>query len=89
MSEASREVANLTERKNPHTPIYGVKEFVCMSVCSSVTMCAFSKNGEMHLLRPDLEGVYWLKSNFNTKIATQTFTIRGGYEICQINFTST
>ena len=32
MSEASREVANLTERKNPHTPVYGVKEFVCLSV---------------------------------------------------------
>ena len=27
-SEASREVANLTERKNPHTLVYGVKEFV-------------------------------------------------------------
>ena len=27
-SEASREVANLTERKNPHAPVYGVKEFV-------------------------------------------------------------
>ena len=32
-SEASREVANLTERKNPHTLVYGVKEFVCLSVC--------------------------------------------------------
>ena len=32
-SEASREVANLTERKNPHSPIYGVKEFVYLSVC--------------------------------------------------------
>ena len=31
-SEASREVANLTERKNPHTPVYGVEEFVCLSV---------------------------------------------------------
>ena len=31
-SEASREVANLTERKNPHTPVYGVKEFVRLSV---------------------------------------------------------
>ena len=31
-SEASREVANLTERKNPHIPVYGVKEFVCLSV---------------------------------------------------------
>ena len=32
-SEVSREVADLTERKNPHTPIYGVKEFVRLSVC--------------------------------------------------------
>ena len=31
--EASREVANLTERKNPLTPVFGVKEFVCLSVC--------------------------------------------------------
>ena len=30
-SEASREVANLTEGKNRHTPLYGVKEFVCLS----------------------------------------------------------
>ena len=27
-----REVANLTERKNPHISVYGVKEFVCLSV---------------------------------------------------------
>ena len=26
----SREVANLNERKNPHTPVYGVKEFVSL-----------------------------------------------------------
>ena len=32
-SKAIREVANLTERKNLHTPIYSVKEFVCLSVC--------------------------------------------------------
>ena len=31
-SKARREVANLTERKNLHTPVYGVKEFVCLSV---------------------------------------------------------
>ena len=31
-SEASWEVANLTERKNLHTPIYGVKEFVRLFV---------------------------------------------------------
>ena len=28
-SEASMEVANLTERKVPHTHVYGVNEFVC------------------------------------------------------------
>ena len=28
----SREVANFTERKNTHTPVYGVKELVCLSV---------------------------------------------------------
>ena len=31
-SKARREVANLIERKNLHTPIYGVKEFVHLSV---------------------------------------------------------
>ena len=35
-SKASREVAILTERKNLHTPVYGVKELVCLSVCLSV-----------------------------------------------------
>ena len=30
-SKVSREVANLTERKNLHTPVYGVKEFVRLS----------------------------------------------------------
>ena len=29
-SEASREVSNITERKNPRTPVYGVKKFVCL-----------------------------------------------------------
>ena len=32
-SKVSREIANLIERKNPHTPVYGVKEFVCLAVC--------------------------------------------------------
>ena len=27
-----REVAILTERKNPHTPVYSVKKFVCLFV---------------------------------------------------------
>ena len=33
-SKASREVANLTVRKNPHTSVYGVKECVCLSVAN-------------------------------------------------------
>ena len=28
VSKASREVANLTERKNPHNPVYGGKELI-------------------------------------------------------------
>ena len=35
-SKAGREVSNLTERKNQHTPIYGVKAFVHLCVCLSV-----------------------------------------------------
>ena len=31
-SKVSRDVANLTGRKNLHTPVYGVIEFVCPSV---------------------------------------------------------
>ena len=31
-SKASREVENLTEIKNPLTPVYGVKEYVHLSV---------------------------------------------------------
>ena len=62
-TEASREVANLTERKT-YTPVNGAKEFVCQSLCPSVTMCASSKNGEMGLFRPDLDSVFMLKSNF-------------------------
>ena len=35
-SEATREVANLTERKNLHTSVYGVKEFDCLSICDNI-----------------------------------------------------
>ena len=64
-SEASREVANLTERKI-HIPPFLVSKSVSvfLSVCPSVTMCASSKNGEMVLFRPDLDSVFRLKSNF-------------------------
>ena len=40
--ETSREVANLTERKNPHTPLYGVKKFVVLSVCLWSTLTQLS-----------------------------------------------
>ena len=36
VSKARREAANLTERKNPHAPVYGVEEFVCLSVCYQI-----------------------------------------------------
>ena len=52
--EARREVANLTERENTHPPVYGVKEFVCLSVCYKFqpklsqdwqnSMCSFDNN---------------------------------------------
>ena len=32
-SEASRELANLIERNNPHALVYGVKEFARLSAC--------------------------------------------------------
>ena len=32
-SEGSRKVTNFTWRKNSHTPVNDVKEFVCLSVC--------------------------------------------------------
>ena len=40
-SEVSREVANLTERKNPHPPCIWCQR-ICLSVCLSVCVtCAF------------------------------------------------
>ena len=42
-SKASREVSNLTWRKNPHTPVHGVKEFVCLSVGLSVCLSVCSE----------------------------------------------
>ena len=35
-SKASREATNLTERKNPNTPLNDVKDFVRLSVCLCV-----------------------------------------------------
>ena len=53
VSEASREVVNLTERKNLHTPVYGVKEFVCLSVCLCKTLTPFiSGLAKQNGLRP-------------------------------------
>ena len=53
-----REVTNLTERKNPRTPVHGVKEFVCLSVCPSVCL--------WQTLTPIISGLaeqYGLKNN--------------------------
>ena len=36
MSKASKEVTNLTERKNLGTHLFGVKKFITLSVCLSV-----------------------------------------------------
>ena len=118
--EANREVANLTERKNPHTPVYGVKEFVCLSVVihvtsfSSIPYCIWNKTSILCLLFQRrqfrlncVKTLLWKllrkllhylpkitlhkswSQIFNTKIATQTCTIRRGYEIWDTNFTST
>ena len=41
-----REVVNLTARKNPHTPVYGVKEFVCLwSTLTIIISGLAKKNG--------------------------------------------
>jgi hypothetical protein len=37
-SEASREVENFDWRKNTHPSVYGVKEFMTLSVCLSVCL---------------------------------------------------
>ena len=68
-SEVSREVANLTERKNPHTPVYGVKEFVCLSVTKfNPNYLRTGKTAKkLGLFRPDLDSVFRLKSNFKHK----------------------
>ena len=41
VSEGSREVANLNERKNPHAPLNGVKEFVHLSCSELVVLGIF------------------------------------------------
>ena len=70
-SEASREFANLTWRKNPLTPIDGVKEFVCLSVCLKIH---FKKGSQVWLpvqflsacFYPFLQkSPFWLNSYLN------------------------
>ena len=57
MGEASREVANLTERKNQITPVYGVKEFVCLSVVNFYPN--YFRTGRTE----------WAEKNFRTSLA--------------------
>ena len=42
-SEASREVTNLTEMKNPYTHIHVVKEFFCLSTNSTPNISGLAK----------------------------------------------
>ena len=69
-SEASREVANLTERKNPHTPVYGVKEFVHLSLCLLQTLTP--------IISPPLNLLTFILcySNFLLKSTVKQFCIK-------------
>ena len=72
-SEGSREVANLTWRKNPHTPVYGAKEFVCLSVCLSVCY-EFWPKCYIHILKsPDQHGAILFQTLclFTTKLSAK------------------
>ena len=48
--EVSREVANLTERKNPHTPVCVVKEFVCLLPNSTPIISGMAKQNHSDVL---------------------------------------
>ena len=50
----SREVANLTWEKIHNFPVYGVKEFVCLSVCDDVYVSMASGGDESILGGPYL-----------------------------------
>ena len=74
-SEASMEVANLTERKNLHTPIYGVKEFVCKNQLKK------SWQVWLHFCKPvfvSKTANLWLNWLFWQKIITLTSPILRG-----------
>ena len=42
-SKGSRKVANLTERKNSHNPVYGVKNYKPILKLNPEALCYFSK----------------------------------------------
>ena len=58
---------NLTERKNLHTPVYGVKEFFLPSVCLSVTPIRTGRTERAKKLPrlPPFAGVCNLPHKFN------------------------
>ena len=69
-SEASREVGNLTKRKNLHTPVYGVEEFVWLSVCLSVCLSRQSVCLSVcYQIRPQLSQD-WQNSHFSIHLDT-------------------
>ena len=73
VSKASREVANLTERKNLHTLL---------------TKTIFLNDKSLMLKRNKYYLLTYLQTKSSTAKHHQLRTT-GGYEICHINFTST
>ena len=50
-SKVSREVADLTDRKNPHNPVYSVKEFILVQLVHRPTIwCMYVKWFRMDLI---------------------------------------
>ena len=66
-SRARREEANLTERKNLHTTVYDVKEFVRLSVCPWSTLTQTILGLEIStLLAPFAVGYEICRTNFTS-----------------------
>ena len=63
VSKARMEVANLTERKNPHPSVYGVKEFVCLSVTK------FDPNYLRTTKQIEVRGIHALLQGFNQTLS--------------------
>ena len=67
--EANREVANLTERKNPHTPICCVKEFVCLLQSLTPIISGLAKQNGLKKFRTSMAKTLVSKNLFARKVA--------------------